>query len=226
VVQLRSEMHTVESNARLESSKLYKIAYGLSVLTIVSALLEAAFSLYFSYTGETATLFGFGIDSLIETISAIGIAHMITRIQHNNDDVRDDFEQLALRITGVSFIVLSIGLVCIAIAEIITDHKPDTTIPGLVISLGSVFVMIVLMMAKLRVGRQLNSRPIIADANCTKVCIYMSITLMLSSLIYHFSKIGFADALGSMVIAFLSYSEGTECLTKSRSNIPCSSKTQ
>jgi hypothetical protein len=85
----------------MEKSQLYKIASGLSILTIISCLLEAAFSLYFGYADQTLTLFGFGIDSLIETASAIGIAHMIIRIQRNDNVVRDNFERLALRITGI-----------------------------------------------------------------------------------------------------------------------------
>ncbi len=198
----------------MEKSQRYRIAYGLSLLTVISALLEAVFSLYFGYADKTATLFGFGIDSLIETVSAIGVAHMITRIRNNNNETRDEFEKLALKITGVSFFVLSIGLVFTAIVEMITNHKPETTLPGIVISLASVFIMLALMIAKLRVGKQLNSRPIIADANCTKVCIYMSVTLMIASLIFQLTKIGYVDALGSMVIAFLSYREGSECLEK------------
>jgi divalent metal cation (Fe/Co/Zn/Cd) transporter len=210
----------------VEKRQLYKIAYGLSVLTIISALMEAVVSLYFGYADETATLFGFGVDSLIETVSAIGIAHMITRIRHNNDEARDEFEKLALKVTGVSFFILCIGLVFTAMLEIITNHKPDTAIPGLIISLASIFIMLALMIAKLRVGRQLNSRPIIADANCTKVCIYMSVTLMFASLLYHITKIGYVDALGSMVIAYLSYREGSECFEKTKADSTCGSENQ
>ena len=152
----------------MEKGQLYKIAFGLSILTIISCMLEAVFSLYYGYAEQTLTLFGFGIDSLIETASAIGIAHMITRIQNNNNVVRDDFEKVALKITGLSFYVLSLILAFSAIVAAVTNHKPETTVPGLIISLLSILIMLALMMAKLRVGRQLNSRPIIADGNCTK----------------------------------------------------------
>ncbi|MGA9365049.1 MAG: cation transporter [Bacteroidota bacterium] len=200
----------------MEKRQLYKIASGLSILTIISCLLEAAFSLYFGYADQTLTLFGFGIDSLIETVSAIGIAHMITRIQDNNNVVRDDFEKFALKITGVSFYALSLGLAFSAIAVAVTNHKPESTVPGLIISLLSILIMLALMVAKLRVGRQLNSRPIIADGNCTKVCIYMSVTLLIASLIYQITNIGYVDALGSVVIAYFSYREGLECLEKGK----------
>lgn len=200
----------------MEKNQLYKIAFGLSILTIISCLLEAAFSLYFGYADQTLTLFGFGIDSLIETASAIGIAHMIIRIQRNDNVVRDTFERLALRITGISFLALSLVLVISAIAAVVTRHHPETAFAGIIISLLSIGAMLALMMAKLRVGRQLNSRPIIADGNCTKVCIQMSVTLLIASLIYQITNIGYFDALGSVVIAYFSYREGSECLEKGK----------
>ena len=185
-------------------------------MTIISCLLEAVFSLYFGYADQTLTLFGFGVDSLIETASAIGIAHMIIRIQRNDNVVRDNFERLALRITGISFLALSFGLIISAIAAAVTRHRQETAFAGIIISLLSICAMLALMMAKLRVGRQLNSRPIIADANCTKVCIYMSATLLFASLVYEMAGISYVDALGSLIIAYLSYSEGKECLQKSK----------
>ncbi len=210
----------------MEKGQLYKIAFGLSILTIISCMLEAVFSLYYGYADQTLTLFGFGIDSLIETASAIGIAHMITRIQNNNNVVRDDFEKVALKITGLSFYVLSLILAFSAIVAAVTNHKPETTVPGLIISLLSILIMLALMMAKLRVGRQLNSRPIIADGNCTKVCIQMSVTLLIASLIYQITNIGYADAVGSVVIAYFSYREGSECLEKGKKNIDCSCESE
>ena len=200
----------------MEKSQLYKIAFSLSILTIISCLLEAVFSLYFGYADQTLTLFGFGVDSLIETASAIGIAHLIIRIQRNDNVVRDNFERLALRITAISFLTLSFGLIISAIAAAVTGHRPEATFAGIIISLLSIGAMLALMVAKLRVGRQLNSRPIIADANCTKVCIYMSATLLFASLVYEMAGISYVDALGSLIIAYLSYSEGKECLQKSK----------
>jgi divalent metal cation (Fe/Co/Zn/Cd) transporter len=105
-----------------------------------------------------------------------------------------------------------------AIAAAVTRHHPETAFAGIVISLLSIGTMLALMVAKLRVGRQLNSRPIIADANCTKVCIYMSATLLIASLVYEMTGIAFVDAVGSMIIAYFSYSEGTECLEKGKKN--------
>jgi divalent metal cation (Fe/Co/Zn/Cd) transporter len=73
-----------------------------------------------------------------------------------------------------------------------------------------------LFRAKTNVGKKLNSAPIIADANCTKVCIYMSVVLLVSSLVYELTGFRYADLLGSAGLIWFSISEGREAIEKSR----------
>ena len=40
-------------------------------------------------------------------MSGIGIWHMIIRIKKNNNQNRDEFEKTALKITGISFYILT-----------------------------------------------------------------------------------------------------------------------
>ena len=88
------------------SKKLYRIAFALSIFTIVYNVAEGILSAYFGIQDHSLTLFGFGMDSFIETISAIGVAHMIIRIIQNPQSNRDEFEVTALKITGYSFYAL------------------------------------------------------------------------------------------------------------------------
>lgn len=72
------------------------------------------------------------------------------------------------------------------------------------------------MNAKKKVGRQLNSEPIMADANCTKVCVYMSIVLLISSLVYELTGFAYADALGAAGLIYFSFTEGKEAFDKAK----------
>ena len=65
-----------------------------------------------------------------------------------------------------------------------------------------------LVMSKRKIGHVLDSAPILADANCTMVCIYMSVVLLASSLIYQFTGFGFVDSLGALGLIYFSISEG------------------
>ncbi len=199
---------------RSDIASLYKTAFTLSIITILYNIIEGVVSAYFGYTDETLALFGFGIDSFIEVISGIGIAHMIIRFRKNDFNKENNFEKTALKITGTSFYLLTAGLIVTIIYNVFTQHRPETTFWGIVISLISIATMYFLMNAKLKVGRELQSQPIISDAGCTKVCLYMSVILLASSVIFELTGISFFDSIGAAGLAFYSFREGKECFEK------------
>lgn len=191
-----------------------KTAYYLSVFTIVYNIAEGIISVAFGYKDETLTLFGFGIDSFIETISASGIFYMVINLKRGSNNTDNQFEKRALRITGWSFYILAAGLVTGALITIVTGEKPHSTIPGVIISLFSIVFMIYLVSAKRKVGKAIHSDALISDANCNLVCIYMSVILLISSVIYEVFHIGYIDAAGTLGLAFFSIREGKEALQK------------
>jgi hypothetical protein len=195
-------------------NKYWQYAIWLALFTIFYNLAEGLVSIYFGAQDETLTLFGFGIDSFIEVLSGMGILAMVIRIRKNMEAPRSSFEQTALRITGSSFYLLALGLGVMSIYNLFTAHKPTTTIPGLIISLISILIMWALVWGKRKVGHTLDSSPILADANCTMVCIYMSVVLLISSLIYQFTGFGFIDSLGALGLIYYSVSEGKEAFEK------------
>lgn len=206
----------------MDINRLHKYAWYLALFTIFYNVIEGVVSVVFGLSDESFTLLGFGLDSFAEVLSGVGIAHMIIRSWKNPGSSRDDFEQTALKITGISFYILTAGLVLTGIYNIVTAHKPETTVLGIVISLVSIAVMLLLVYGKKKVGRQLNSAAIIADAECTKVCIYMSVILLVSSVAYELLRIPYIDALGTLGLAFYSFREGRECFEKARTGNLCS----
>lgn len=195
---------------------LYKQAYRLSLFTIFYNIVEGIVSMIMGYKDETLSLFGFGADSFIEVMSGIGIAIMILRIRKNTDSSKSSFENSALKVTGTAFYLLAAGLVAGIILNIVKHNKPETTLWGIIISLVSIAVMFWLMAAKKNVGRQLHSEPVIADANCTKICIYMSVVLLVSSLVYELTGFAYADAFGAAGLTYFSVSEGREAFEKAK----------
>lgn len=196
------------------AERYWRYALWLAFFTIFYNLAEGLISMFFGISDETLTLFGFGVDSFIEVMSGIGILGMVLRIRQNPETPRSQFEKTALRVTGTSFYLLAAGLATTSIYNLFTEHKPETTLPGLIISIISIAVMWALVMGKRKVGRTLNSSPILADANCTMVCIYMSVVLLASSLIYELTGFGFVDSIGALGLIYFSYSEGKESFEK------------
>lgn len=204
-------------------SRHLKIAFILSLITIFYNIIEGIVAVYFGAEDETLALFGFGIDSFVEVISGIGIAHMILRMRFSKIVTRDEFEKTALRITGTAFYLLTLGLVIGSVLNIVYKVKPETTLVGIIVSVISIGTMYWLMNSKLKVGKTLKSDAIIADANCTKTCFYLSFILLASSGLYEIFNIAYFDVLGSLGIAYFAFKEGQEAFEKVRSgNLACS----
>ena len=178
--------------------------------------MEGVVSVAFGIADETLTLLGFGVDSFIETISASGILYMVIRMRRGDNSQDSKFERQALRITGWSFYVLSVGLTAGVILNIIQGHKPESTLWGVIISLISIVFMVFLVRMKKALGRKLDSAAIIADANCNLVCIYMSVTLLIASAAYELFHLPYLDAIGTMGLVYFSVREGRESLEQAR----------
>ena len=206
----------MESSQQTVSS-YYRYALYLSIFTIVYNIIEGLVSTYFGSADESLTLFGFGIDSFIETISGIGIFAMVVRISQNPDSSKSPFEINALKITGWSFYILSAGLIVSAILSVIGGEQPKSTLLGIIIAVLSILCMVALIHYKRVVGEKLNSKAIVADAQCNLVCIYMSITLLISSFLFEAFSIPYIDAAGALGLVYFSVNEGRECFEKARS---------
>ena len=203
-------------------NKLIRTAFILSLITIIYNIAEGLISVYFGSGDETLALLGFGVDSFVEVISGIGIAHMIFRMKYSKVQTRDQYEMTALKVTGTAFYLLTAGLIVGSVLNIIYNVKPATTIPGIIIASISILTMYWLMTSKLKVGKELNSDAIIADANCTKTCFYLSFILLAASGLYELFNIAYFDILGSLGIAYFAFKEGREAFEKAKSgNLLC-----
>ena len=217
-------MATLSIELSRKRANLYKWANILALITIFYNVIEGIVSVFFGFKDETIALFGFGIDSFVEVISGVGIWHMIRRLKQNGNENPDRFEKDALRVTGTAFYILAIGLAVTAILNIYHGHKPETTLWGIIISAISISTMWALIHYKLKIGKELNSQAILTDAACTKVCIQLSLILLLASAGYEFTGIGGLDSIGAILIAWLSFREGRESFQKARGNIVCGCK--
>jgi divalent metal cation (Fe/Co/Zn/Cd) transporter len=191
-------------------------ANALALITIFYNIAEGLVSIWFGLKDETFALFGFGLDSFVEVISAVGVWHMLRRQAGSHESEHDAFERTALRVTGGSFYLLAAGLVLTAAVNIYQGHRPETTFWGIIIGAVSIASMWLLIHYKVKVGRALGSDAILADAACTRTCLQLSAVLLATSLGYALTGIGYIDSLGVLAIAWLSYREGREAFEKAK----------
>ena len=233
-------MATMTMGFSRKDPALYRWASALALITIFYNIAEGLISVFFGLEDESMALFGFGLDSFVEVISGVGIWHMIRRIRRNEGEnpgpavplqrggvsryqssadaeqleVLHRFEQRALRITGTGFYLLTAGLAITAAVDLYRGHKPETTFWGIVVALISILSMWLLIHYKVKVGRQLNSQAILADANCTRACLQLSAVLLAASVGYELTGFGGLDSMGALVIGILCFREGGEAFQK------------
>ena len=211
---MEKEINQLKVSVPENLRKLYSWALALAVITVVYNLAEGLVSIFFGMKGETLTLFGFGADSFVETISALGVTQMIIRIKMNPASNKGPFEILALKITGWCFYILAAFLTVSAIYNVVEGHQPKSTMAGIIIAGISILSMWALIYFKLSLGKKLNSAPIIADAKCSLVCLYMSLVLLVASALWWLFKIPYIDILGTAALIFFSVKEGREAFEK------------
>lgn len=200
---------------------LYRAAYLLAVITIAYNIIEGFVSVWFGAEDQTLSLFGFGIDSFVEVISGMGILHMVNRIRAGGGESVDAFEQRALRITGWAFYLLTAGLVVTSGLSIYEDHRPDSTLWGIIVSLFSIASMWLLIHFKTKVGVALGSKAIVADAACSRVCLQLSVVLLAASAGFALTGVRWFDCIGTLLIAYLAFREGREALQKAKGSSCC-----
>ena len=218
---MQKDVENTHEGQNRDRAGLLQWAYALALITVFYNTAEGMVSVFFGMEDKTIALFGFGVDSFVEVISGLGIWHMVRRMRRNGDEAVDRFERRALKVTGSAFYLLTAGLIITSVAGLYQDHKPDTTFWGIVISLISILSMWLLIHYKVKVGRGLQSQAILADAACTKVCVQLSVVLLLASAGYKLTGIGWFDSVGALVIAGLSFREGREAFENAEGNAEC-----
>ncbi|MEJ2682919.1 MAG: cation transporter [Candidatus Sulfobium sp.] len=199
-----------------EKSAFYRWATVLAMVTVFYNIFEGLISVYLGVEGGTVSLFGFGVDSFVEVVSGIGIWHMVWRMRRNGNENPDSFEKTALKVTGTSFYILTAGLAITSVLNLYNGYKPRTTFWGIIVAAVSILSMWALIHYKEKAGKMFNSRALLADAACSKTCLYLSVILLVASVGYEVTGIGLVDSLGALGIAVFSFREGREAFEKAK----------
>src|SRR5690606_18833242 len=107
---------------------------------------------------SSAALIGFGLDSVVEVLSAAAIAWQFTR----KDPER--WEKATVRVIGLAFFALAAYVTVDAVMSLVQMEGPEHSPVGLGITGLSLVIMPLLAWIEFRTGRELDSKSVIADA--------------------------------------------------------------
>ena len=172
----------------------------LEYLTIGWNSLEAVAAIGAGVLAGSIALVGFGFDSVIESLSG---AIVLWRLFAG--DVR---EKLALRLVGVSFLILAAYVGFDAVKSLALSELPEASYWGIAIAALSLVVMPLLARAKRRVAAQINSRAMLADSRQTDICAYLSAILLGGLALNAFFDWWWADPVAALVMLPIIIKEG------------------
>ena len=172
--------------------------------TIAYNVVEAIVAITAGSLASSAALIGFGLDSVIEVLSAAAVAWQFTR----RDPER--WEKGTLRVIAVAFFALAAYVTVSSIAALVGGAQAGHSALGIVITALSVVIMPFLSLAERRAGRELGSATAVADSKQTLICTYLSGAVLVGLVLNSLFGWWWADAVAGLVIAVFAIREGIE----------------
>lgn len=173
-------------------------------ITITWNVIEAVVALVAGHVASSAALVGFGLDSIVEVLSAAAVAWQFAA----PDPARR--EKVALRAIAVSFFGLAAYVSVDAVLSLLGLREPEHSPVGIVIASLSLVVMPFLSWFERRTGRELGSASAVADSKQTLICTYLSAALLAGLLLNNMFGLAWADSVAALVIAVFAVREGIE----------------
>ena len=181
----------------------------LEYLTIGWNSLEGLIAISSGLIAGSIALVSFGFDSLIEVSSG---AALVWRLHMDSPERRERSEQIALKLVGISFLLLAAYVIYDAAESLINGEPPETSYIGIGIAALSLVVMPFLARAKRRVAASISSRAMKADSRQTDICAYLSAILLGGLLLNALFGWWWADPVAALVMVPIIVKEGIEGL--------------
>ena len=170
--------------------------------TITYNVVEAVIALTAGAAASSAALIGFGLESVVEVLSAAAVAWQFAA----SDPQRR--EAVAMRLIAVAFFALAAFVTTQSIRTLLGAAEPEHSPVGIALAAVSLAVMPALSWFERRTGRELGSASAVADSKQTLICSYLSAVLLVGLVLNSTLGWSWADPLAALVIAAVAVKEG------------------
>jgi divalent metal cation (Fe/Co/Zn/Cd) transporter len=171
-----------DSEPPCDRTRLLRDALRLEYLTVGWNVIEGLVAVTAALAARSVALFGFGLDSFVETGSAL---ILVWRLGAERDAAAggraldhaaiERLDRRAHRLVGLSLFLLATYVALDALGALWRRERPEPSLPGIAITALSLGVMVWLARAKRRVAARLASRALAADSFQTTACWWLSL---------------------------------------------------
>jgi divalent metal cation (Fe/Co/Zn/Cd) transporter len=151
-------------------TNLRRQALRLSYFTIAYNVVECGLALVAGSLAGSIALVGFGLDSLVESLSGGVMIWRFARHETLSAAEEERLERRAVKIVGYTFFVLAAYVLYESLEKLIFREAPAPSLLGICIALASIIVMPGLFALKYRTGKSLGSASLMADSKQTLAC--------------------------------------------------------
>jgi divalent metal cation (Fe/Co/Zn/Cd) transporter len=206
----RGSLSTMADSTVMKRAVISRRGRRLEYFTIAWNILEGLVAIVAGAIAGSISLVGFGIDSFIEVTSGAALLWRMTVDADIHERERN--EKRALRVVGLCFIGLSVYIAYESATDLLQKRASEHSIPGMVLACVSLIVMPVLSRAKRKVGTELGSAAMNADAKQTEFCTYLSAILLGGLVMNSLFGLWWADPIAGLVMVPIIAKEGIEGL--------------
>ena len=199
--------------------KYYKKALFLEYFTVAYNVVEAALSIFFGSMAKSIALVGFGLDSVVESLSGGVLIWRLHKHGKISEEEEERVERRAQIFVAATFFVLGAYVLFQSVKKLVLKEMPDPSLPGIIIAGVSLIVMPVLSFQKLKTGKAIQSDALIADSKETLACAFLSLALLLGLGLNYLFSFWQADALVGLIIVFYLFKEGREVWKESEESV-------
>ncbi len=187
---------------------LYKKGLHLEYFTVGYNIVEAVASIGFGILAGSIALVGFGLDSIVESLSGFVLIWRLSQHEKISQDREEKVEKRAMKFVAITFFVLGAYVLYESIKKLMFMEIPEPSLPGIVIASVSIIVMPILTLQKHSVGKQINSKALIADSKETLACAFLSLALLLGLGLNYLFGFWQADPVVGIIIVIFLFREG------------------
>jgi divalent metal cation (Fe/Co/Zn/Cd) transporter len=185
-------------------------AIRLEWLTVGWLAVEAVVATASGISANSLSLLAFGIDSIIELISAFVLLWRLGVELRHGEDFSETAERLASRIGGALLLALAAYVVVGAGWSLWHREGEEFSLSGLIVAALAVPVMYVLARTKLCLADRLGSRALRVDAVESIACSYLSMVVVVGLVAQFVFAAWWIDGVTALALVYFLVKEGRE----------------
>lgn len=193
----------------MNCARLVRRGNALAWLTVGWNSVEGVVAIASGIAAGSIALIGFGVDSYVEVFSGAVVLWRLSKEAHGTH-ISEQAERRAVKLIAATFFILAAGVTVESARRLITGEHPHESTVGIALTIVSLIVMPLLARAKRRVGRDLGSRAIEADATETVLCVWLSAIVLAGLVLNALFGWWWADPIAGFGIVYVAAREGRE----------------